>query len=107
MEIREVIEMLRKMQVETKECIGFVTGHVTQAWVIRDLLGSQIKELEKHLEAKKDQKDIMTAKTTKENLCDTCKYSFPECPTNETDIEFGDGIGGDNVCNCKIYKSKN
>lgn len=37
--------MLKEMQVETAKCTGFFAGHVTQAWVIRDLLGKKIKEL--------------------------------------------------------------
>lgn len=45
MEMEEIIEMLKEMQVETAKCTGFFAGHVTQAWVIRDLLGKKIKEL--------------------------------------------------------------
>lgn len=41
--------------------------------------------------------------TTKDNLCDTCKLSYPSCPADETDIEFGDGIGEDNVIDCTYY----
>lgn len=48
----------------------------------------------------------MTAETTKDNLCDTCKYSYPECTADETDIEFGDGIGNDNICICEVYKPR-
>lgn len=42
----EVIKMLKEMQVETAQTIGFFAGHVTQAWVINSLLGSKIAELE-------------------------------------------------------------
>ena len=45
MEKKEVIEMLKEMQIETAKCNGFVVGHVTQAWVITELLGEKIKEL--------------------------------------------------------------
>lgn len=45
MENQEIIEMLKEMQIETAKCIGFVTGHVAQAWVIKDLLGKKIEEL--------------------------------------------------------------
>lgn len=41
----EVIEMLRQMQQETAECCGFIVGTVTQAWVIKDMLGKRIEEL--------------------------------------------------------------
>lgn len=41
--------------------------------------------------------------TTKDNLCDTCKLSYPSCPADETDIKFGDGIGEDNVIDCTYY----
>ena len=41
----EVIEMLRKMQTDTAKCQGFVVGHVSQLWVIKDMLGKQIEEL--------------------------------------------------------------
>ncbi|MDE6021604.1 MAG: hypothetical protein K2H01_11490 [Ruminococcus sp.] len=41
----ELIEMLTQMQIETANCVGFFKGTVTQAWVIKDLLGKKIKEL--------------------------------------------------------------
>lgn len=37
--------MLRDMQCETTRTNGFFAGHVTQLWVIRDLLGTQIEKL--------------------------------------------------------------
>lgn len=43
----EVIGMLKEMQKETANTKGFFIGHVTHAWVINDLLGSKITELEK------------------------------------------------------------
>ena len=41
----EVIEMLKKMQMEAFKCVGFIAGMVTQAWVIKDMLGKRIAEL--------------------------------------------------------------
>ena len=39
--------MLKEMQEETVHTMGFFVGHVTHAWVINELLGSKIAELEK------------------------------------------------------------
>lgn len=41
----EVITMLREMQQETINCVGFIQGTVTQLWVVRDLLGERIEKL--------------------------------------------------------------
>lgn len=41
----EVIQMLREMQHETCQCVGFIQGTVSQLWVIKDLLGEKITEL--------------------------------------------------------------
>jgi len=41
----EVCEMLREMQMETVKCQSFIIGHVTQLWVIREMLGKRIEEL--------------------------------------------------------------
>ena len=48
---------------------------------------------------------IRTTDTT-ENLCDTClKYpEFPVCCPN--DIEFGNGLGNDNIVACSQCVSK-
>ena len=43
----EVINMLKGMQEETAHTMGLFIGHVTHAWVINDLLGRKISELEK------------------------------------------------------------
>lgn len=43
-------------------------------------------------------------KDTKRNLCDACKFNIPECQALNTDIEFGDGLGNDNVIECKFYE---
>lgn len=45
MENKEIIEMLKEMQIETAKCHGLIAGHVAQAWVIENLLGKRIKEL--------------------------------------------------------------
>lgn len=45
METRELINMLKEMQVKTARTNGFFAGHVSQAWVIQDLLGKQIEQL--------------------------------------------------------------
>ena len=42
----EVINMLKGMQEETAHTMGLFIGHVTHAWVINDLLGRKIAELE-------------------------------------------------------------
>ena len=34
---QEVVEMLKDMQRETGECVGFFVGQVSQLWVIKDL----------------------------------------------------------------------
>lgn len=45
---------------------------------------------------------------TKLNLCDTCKFHVAECDAefNEDDLFFGDGIGNDNVYECKVYEKE-
>ena len=42
----EVISMLKEMQEETAHTMEFFIGHVTHAWVINELLGRKIAELE-------------------------------------------------------------
>jgi len=37
------------------------------------------------------------------HLCDSCSYTYPECPSEYTDMIFGNGIGNDNVCACSKY----
>lgn len=39
-------------------------------------------------------------------LCDFCKYSYPECPAEGSDVIFGNGIGHDNVCACAKFEIK-
>lgn len=62
MENTEIIEMLKEMQVKTAKCQGFFAGHVTQAWVIRDLLGEKIKEFGGEPYAIKDNKLCIESK---------------------------------------------
>ena len=42
-----------------------------------------------------------------ENLCDSCRYAWPLCRgLKRRDLEFGDGIGFDNVISCRVYRPK-
>ena len=38
------------------------------------------------------------------NLCDSCTYTYPECPSEINDIIFGNGFGNDNICACNKYQ---
>lgn len=38
------------------------------------------------------------------HLCDSCKYDYPNCPSESDDVIFGNGIGNDNICACNKYK---
>ena len=40
----------------------------------------------------------------KVHLCDSCKYTYPSCPSCEDDVLFGNGVGNDNICACNQYK---
>jgi len=45
---------------------------------------------------------------TKINLCDTCQNrpEFPEClPVDNDGVQYGDGIGNDNIIKCDSYQS--
>jgi len=37
------------------------------------------------------------------NLCDSCRFVFPECPAEAKDMIYGNGTGNDNICACKNY----
>ena len=37
----------------------------------------------------------------KRHLCDTCELTYPEC--SSTIVEFGDGVGNDNIIKCNCY----
>ena len=54
----EVINMLKEMQEEAAHTMGFFIGHVTHTWVINELLGRKIAELEEGVHDKN-----ITAKT--------------------------------------------
>ncbi len=41
---------------------------------------------------------------TKKHLCATCLNEFPTCQPDR--IEFGDGIGNDNVIDCSSYNER-
>ena len=37
------------------------------------------------------------------HLCDSCKYDYPNCPSKNEDVLFGNGVGNDNICCCAKY----
>ena len=50
---------------------------------------------------------VTEAKSVTENLCDTCKLSIPTCEPDKGILEFGKGVGHDNVIVCDAYKEDN
>jgi hypothetical protein len=45
---------------------------------------------------------------SKRNLCDTCSFSQPDCPSGH--LEYGNGKGNDNVTACSgfsLHKTEN
>ena len=42
------------------------------------------------------------------NLFRTCKFRLPTCMTGTDDsvVEYGNGIGNDNIVKCKIYENE-
>ena len=38
------------------------------------------------------------------NQCDSCDYSYQDCPIKNNDVIFGNDIGNDNICACNKYK---
>jgi len=52
------------------------------------------------------------AKNSKEHLCDTCSKIYPDCSYaadiagDVQEIEFGDGVGRDNIISCNTYVPK-
>lgn len=52
------------------------------------------------------------SKNTKENLCDTCANTYPDCINasdaagDEQELTFGDGVGNDNIIGCNTYVPK-
>ena len=53
---------------------------------------------------KKDVIDMPSALNNQVNLCDSCTYTYPECPSEKDDVIFGNGIGNDNICACNKYQ---
>ena len=53
-------------------------------------------------------KRVLVTRTTnpKENLCDTCKFKFENCKPTEGVLEFGTGVGNDNVTACNAYRER-
>jgi len=49
---------------------------------------------------------LKESKDSKVNLCETCVHQFPECKSTDEDVEYGNDIGNDNICECKIYIDK-
>ena len=37
------------------------------------------------------------------HLCDSCKYNYPNCPSENEDVLFGNGVDNDNICCCAKY----
>ena len=37
------------------------------------------------------------------HLCDSCSYTYPECPSVYTYMIYGNGTGNDNICACSKY----
>lgn len=46
----------------------------------------------------------ISAPNNQVNLCDSCTYTYPECPSEKDDVIFGNGIGNDNICACNKYQ---
>jgi hypothetical protein len=40
----------------------------------------------------------------KVHLCDSCKHTYPVCPSRSTDVICGNGTGNDNICACSKYE---
>lgn len=78
-------------------------GRDTFKYLLKKALNAYTKTLmfDKIIEA--DRKGVVV-KDTKINLCDNCIYTLPECEASG--IEFGDGVGGDNVIKCDKFETK-
>jgi hypothetical protein len=49
----------------------------------------------------------MEAIDSKTDLCSTCIYEVPTCEGFQgTDLEFGDGVGNDNIIKCDFYEKR-
>ena len=40
------------------------------------------------------------------HLCESCAEEYPECAATSDDIEFGCGVGNDNVIGCRQYVNR-
>ena len=49
--------------------------------------------------------DVVARPHNVTNLCDSCKHSYPECPSKADDVIFGDGKGNDNIIACAVYEA--
>lgn len=47
---------------------------------------------------------VTRAQDPRDNLCDSCKFEIPECEPKEGLLEYGSGVGGDNVIACDKYE---
>jgi len=48
---------------------------------------------------------VVATKSSKDNLCDYCQLSIPECP-KANHLKFGDGVGNDNVIECSEFLTR-
>lgn len=66
-----------------------------------------VNELLKHNKAISKELKALPSVTKKLNnqihLCDSCKYNYPNCPAENEDVLFGNGVGNDNICCCAKY----
>lgn len=46
---------------------------------------------------------VTKTKDSKEHLCDSCLLEYPDCDADAGLIEFGDGVGNDNIIACDKY----
>jgi len=50
---------------------------------------------------------VTRAKDSRENLCDSCIFDYPDCEPEEGLLEFGNGSGNDNIIACDAYRPFN
>lgn len=55
------------------------------------------------IEALKEQTTPTIKLNNQIHLCDSCKYNYPNCPSENEDVLFGNGVGNDNICCCAKY----
>lgn len=64
----------------------------------------RMKQWFEHEKAQLSQEGTTFALNNQVNLCDSCTYTYPECPSEKDDVIFGNGIGNDNICACNKYQ---